>query len=278
MKISSEPIAVTHPDGSRTLEDRGDMLYVCTTSEQGISVFRLPIGQLKRQAFGPPTHESPLVLEQIWRDNPSESSEYYRAHGGSRSFCSEYRYLPKLSADCRTVSWLCGPPFLDGEQVTFATLADGLPGTSAPQTHTRKTSWNTTFALQYTVRHPHLPAMYAQGVYDYDASLGVGIFGNAYGELALCNISGVDLKQLDRCLEKPHLPSVNGHNWTREVCLIFLPLVFMLTTCLYRDEFSSLPHGPFHTLAQSHLLIGNAAISQTLGQRPVRIHYTQTGP
>ena len=35
------------------------------------------------------------------------------------------------------------------------------------------------------VRPARVPAMYAMGMYDYDASIGVGVFGNYHGELAV---------------------------------------------------------------------------------------------
>lgn len=42
----------------------------------------------------------------------------------------------------------------------------------------------------YVLDRPELPALYAMGVYDYDASLGLAIFGNYYGEIVLFDLSG----------------------------------------------------------------------------------------
>ena len=53
--------------------------------------------------------------------------------------------------------------------------------------------------------------MYMVGVYDYDEGLGIGIFGNAFGELALTSLVSSGFEELQMSfspisLDGPYMP------------------------------------------------------------------------
>lgn len=94
-------------------------------------------------------------------------------------------YLPSFGKYCPTLSWLIGP-FQPGKHIAFATLPALLTDSDPSEN-------DISVLPEFRLEHPDLPALYAQGVYDYDEGLGLAVFGNAFGELAVFNLSGIDL-------------------------------------------------------------------------------------
>lgn len=92
---------------------------------------------------------------------------------------------PMFSRDCEFLSWMevCDevlPPIMN-----FSTMPCG----SQKQ-------------VVFKLDHPDMPALYGMGVFDYDAALGLAVFGNMFGELAVFDLSGTNVKGVTQCFEE----------------------------------------------------------------------------
>ncbi|TCD69480.1 hypothetical protein EIP91_007606, partial [Steccherinum ochraceum] len=54
-----------------------------------------------------------------------------------------------------------------------------------------------------------MPALYCRAVIDFDQTRGVAVFGNAFGELAVCDLSSSDPESLEACFKPLAIPALN---------------------------------------------------------------------
>lgn len=47
-----------------------------------------------------------------------------------------------------------------------------------------------------------MPALYGMGVFDYVGALGLAVFGNVFGELAVFDLSGTNVGGVVKCFEE----------------------------------------------------------------------------
>lgn len=90
-----------------------------------------------------------------------------------------------FSRDCEFLSWteVCDevlPPIMN-----FSTMHCGSQN-----------------QVVFKLDHPDMPALYGMGVFDYDAALGLAVFGNMFGELAVFDLSGTNVKGVTQCFEE----------------------------------------------------------------------------
>lgn len=135
--------------------------------------------------------------DKLRSEGPRDDLSYVWGHQAASTYLPEpagpyYEDPFKLlfGSKCSTISWLSGPRDFD-RPISFVTLPGGILKDNDivhPQ-----------LAPVYELKHPDLPALYALGVYDYNETLGVAIFGNAFGELSLFNLAGLDIRKIEGC-------------------------------------------------------------------------------
>jgi hypothetical protein len=130
----------------------------------------------------------------------TDAAECLASHGPA-----DYTYQPSFSASGETLSWLVGNFEDFGRPGRFATLSCGLayPSNSDDISET---------PAHYELSHSDLPSLYAASVYDFDYGLGVAVFGNAYGELAMVCIDDRDIKDLMDCFDPLNLSPLSGED------------------------------------------------------------------
>lgn len=176
-------------------------LFVALSGHDGVFVYSIPVDQLR-------TNTLPDNLPPIWKMENADLTDAT----AKRRFDNPYR--PLLGANGARVSWLSGCFATRPDRrrhVRFATLADSMWDTVGSPADVAE-------PVEYEL-HPDMPAMYAAGVYDYDDGLGLAVFGNAYGELALLDLAGLDLGRLSPCF-KPicMFPPASGYEMMPQVC------------------------------------------------------------
>lgn len=160
-------------------------LPVALSGQSGIFVYSIGENRLRNDV-------TPDDLSLIWhlgRADPMDATS-------KRRF--DDPYLPLLGDGRGGLSWLVGSYTSWHEfrrHVRFATLPDGLPHSAADMQD------DAPAAEEYQLDHPDMPALYAAGVYDYDDGLGLAVFGNAFGELALFRFGGIPLRILNRSFQ-----------------------------------------------------------------------------
>ncbi|EKM55408.1 uncharacterized protein PHACADRAFT_256018 [Phanerochaete carnosa HHB-10118-sp] len=70
--------------------------------------------------------------------------------------------------------------------------------------------------------------MFAAGVYDYNEALGVTVFGNACGELAVFNLSALRIAPLEECFEALPIPDGDGRHGFEVMSETTIPATFGL--------------------------------------------------
>ena len=79
-----------------------------------------------------------------------------------------------------------------------------------------------------------MPALYARGVYDYDETLGLVVFGNTFGELCMFNIANTDIAQLESCFQPFLIPGIcDISDMLSTVCARFLVVPGGLTAATF---------------------------------------------
>lgn len=219
MPISFADLTVATPSQDpRTSEGPAgqNVFYLATSNENGIMVYRFSLNDLQEyvepdqpveEDSGDPEYVGMGPLTRMWRYRvPVVVQPPHGPDNGPPDWTHAVdTYHPKLGARGQTISWLRAPTSLKGGPVTFATLKEGLLAKECPAGGGYSTS-----ELEFHIGgdDPGMPAMYAMGVYDYDGGLGVAVFGNVYGELALCNVAGSDICTLESCfVPLSYLPS-----------------------------------------------------------------------
>lgn len=161
---------------TRLPSDASPTLFVCICGFDGIFVYAISMDQLL--APQPDTG-----ITTIWgltesADGP-EASEYDRS--------DDRIFQPLFGKYSPTLSWLLAS-YRQNRPIRFATLPICLQD--------RAPLDNSAASLpEYRLDHADLPALYALGVYDYHEVMGLAVFGNAFGELVLFNIGGIDLSK-----------------------------------------------------------------------------------
>lgn len=166
------------PGGSST------KLFLAISGQDGIFAYSITMDQLRTGTLA-----SDL--------SPAWSIETAASRDADSKRCFDDPYRPLLGANGASVSWLLGCYASRPDQrrhVRFATMVTGVTAMTESQAGVAE-------PLEYQLEHPDMPAMYASGVYDYDDGLGLAVFGNGYGELALFDLVGLDLKALQPCFK-----------------------------------------------------------------------------
>lgn len=176
------------PPGAPTSERE---LRLAIAGEGGVFLYSV--------ALGPAGADTALIgneLAQVWHQPVVET--------GFAEVDASYPFKPLIDPS-GTISWLEAilpekwtlPP----RQLSFRTLSrrPNIPPPDGEDTPPHV----------FVLDHPELPALYAMGVYDYDASLGLAIFGNYYGETALFDLSGsyTGTGALQRCFQPLTIPT-----------------------------------------------------------------------
>lgn len=131
-------------------------------------------------------------------------------------------FCPAIDED-GTISWLEGHP---KNPLGINSKGPLLPisfHTTTRRPLADKDTLATTFPA-YELQDVELPAMYAMGVYHYDAGLGVAVFGNLYGELALVKFCDTSIRDLQACFE-PIILHPAGN--TKVLPTVSLPIAFL---------------------------------------------------
>ena len=166
---------------AQTLFSEPERLHLCICGQDGLFTYSVPVGESRS---GGQT-EDLLPLWHMQRYTALQMELYRRQDWAS--------YFPQFGAHGTTIIWL-QRALHSTKHIGFATLPEGL-------SDARFAGGNSHSPHVYELEHPELPAMYAAGVYDYDEALGVAVFGNAFGELALFNLSALSLARLQSCFK-----------------------------------------------------------------------------
>ena len=172
----SEPMTAQHNFANQ---------YDLDHPQEAMSVYAIEEDDLRQPRDG-----FDFDVTSVWSTPPTELHQPYNPHFGSQA---------------STLSWL-DTPMRCSRHVQFVTLAAPLANKRS-----RTTSAESAEPAVFHLDHPELPAMYAAGVYDYDEGLGIGVFGNAYGELVLFNLTGIDPHRLVSCFLPIAVPNSAGH-------------------------------------------------------------------
>lgn len=166
-----------------------EKLNFCLSGSHGIYLYSFPRGCL----IGP-HHEGPV---------PPNSLRYSCSLAGTHTAKSTDLIVPccpTFDATGTILTWLEGPATGCGRHYSFRILLE------APR-HDESSS-DEREPPHFELEHPDMPALYAEGVYHYDAGLGIAVFGNMFGELALFNLSGVPTESLVDAFEPLTYPVV----------------------------------------------------------------------
>lgn len=130
---------------------------------------------------------------------------------------------PKRDIFSVKLIWHYRQPKTDTHRPTLSRGALGITGESISWLHGSTRDWD--FAVRFaTARLPiqhessappvvyewhddEMPALYAQGIYDYDETRGILILGNLYGELSLYDFSGSDPHIFRNCSSTKLMPT-----------------------------------------------------------------------
>lgn len=167
-----------------------DVKFVGTTSKDGMCGYELRIclaGEDGLYLYGiaeEDIHTPDVQMSSIW--------SLPRTPTGREAL----PFCPTID-ESGTVSWLQGYP---KNSLDINSKNPLLP--ISFHTTTRRTLVDKDYlATTYELEDVELPAMYAMGVYHYDAGLGVAVFGNFYGELALVKFCDTSIHDLQACFE-----------------------------------------------------------------------------
>lgn len=152
--------------------DLSPTLFVCICGFDGVFVSTISMAQLLAPRSNTDiTTVWSLAADREEIENGGSDDELYQPHFG--------KYFP-------TLSWLFNS-YSKNRPIRFATLP----------VHLRNSPSDNAAAVlpESRLDQVDLPALYALGVYDYHEVLGLAVFGNAFGELALFNIGEIDLNK-----------------------------------------------------------------------------------
>lgn len=118
-------------------------------------------------------------------------------------FVEDRPFAPSFGHSIDSVSWIEGAlVFADVmSPMRFVTLTSSLTAATTDQHH-------------HVISGLETPALYALCVRDYDDGLGLLAFGNGFGEVALYNLCGADLRGIRSCRKLVMFPA-----WDGEECI-----------------------------------------------------------
>ena len=123
-----------------------------------------------------------LSFERVWYQKPTPI--FHKRHS------SRVAFEVRLGVTGKMVSWLCCGRSAVSNPFAFAIAR--VPN-SDQTNNTAVVEWNTEpMATQYSL-----------GVRDFDEARGLAVFGNAFGEVFICDFSGTRPDQLEGCLKNP---------------------------------------------------------------------------
>ena len=187
--IATAHLRFERPDHSA----QSTRLYLALSGDDGIFVYSVPKDRLRVK--GPHTDLSCVWSHRATSIHLSEPDGSY--------YDDPFKIL--LGSTCSSISWLSVHRTLD-RPVTFVTLPYGFSNADGLEL---SSSTSSTSSSVYGLNHPDMPALYAMGVFDYDETLGLGVFGNVFGELCLLKLAAPDMSTLEGCFEPLNIPLAN---------------------------------------------------------------------
>lgn len=197
-------LAFTLPSSSASdnsfASDTPSELRICISGEDGLHLYCLP----RQELVG--DHPESEIPSGYLRYSYLIPDYHERKHTDLAIPCS-----PAFDATSTALTWLQGPSGGYGRQYSFCTLVEGLPSLVDSEQQAQQ-------AIVYELEHPDMPVLYAEGVYHYDAGLGVAVFGNMFGELALFDLSGCGVGTLVGALQPLAYPPIVEATIMPKVC------------------------------------------------------------
>lgn len=151
-----------------------------------------------------------IGVYQVAEDSAADGNPFFRVW--------EYRaspdgkidlYYPHLSDTGSVLSWIAIPHDLDVScRATFCYVT--LPTLAGQHGEDKQDGVSAHPDADYAVEDEQLPALYWESSYDFNEKSGLGVFGNPFGELVVCEVRPPSPLRLDKRL--PVLPRLSKHD------------------------------------------------------------------
>ncbi|CAL1699394.1 unnamed protein product [Somion occarium] len=175
--FNEAPVSVV-PSGN----GESEKLYLCIANHRGIHIYEVICRPL----------DDHLELIPVWTHNLGLVAQKYES----------LTIQPRFGASPHVITWL-----RDCVDLSF------LPTFVAARIPTADSVVGAEDVIE--ISDPNLPSLYCQPVRDFDEARGVAIFGNAFGELALVDFSGVagrSQEVLGSCFQPLSFPPSLGYD------------------------------------------------------------------
>ncbi|CAL1699380.1 unnamed protein product [Somion occarium] len=178
-----------------SVDEESEKLYLCVGNRRGIHIYEVVCRPL----------DDHLELIPVWTHNLGLVAQKHES----------LTVQPRFGASPHVITWL-----RDCVDLSF------LPTFVAARIPTPDSVVGTGDVIE--ISDPNLPSLYCQPVRDFDEARGVAIFGNAFGELALIDFSGVAGRSqeiLESCFQPLSFPPSFGCDLlpTEPVHCVFAP-------------------------------------------------------
>lgn len=205
-------------------------LRLCISCDDGISVYRVLCDP----------SQSLLSLDCLLHHKPTPLTRRRRSE--------RFAFDATLGVTGGSASWLCSPNDCTNDLFTFVTVrvpSGEMDGESPLFEWSDKS----------------MPVQYCLGVRDFDEARSLAVFGNAYGELCLCDFSGSKWTQLQGC----YIYTIKADCYNNEE---LLPTVSPRPSVVYYIQNLNRPCRPsYRPFRLHHFLIIVLFRTRTLTQR-----------